>query len=63
MRRLLDDRRFCPPRDGLGSMPSCDGRFVAFGAQVNGLLFCLFHFLIIELIVYAIIYTVLLSMM
>eukprot|EP01041_Mallomonas_annulata_P004139 gene4139-8227_t len=32
-RRLLEDRRFCPPRDGLGSMPSCEGRFVTFGAQ------------------------------
>ena len=32
-RLLLEDTRFCPPRNGLSSMPSCDGRFVSFGCQ------------------------------
>jgi len=32
-RQLLEDTRFCSPRDGLTSMPSCEGKFVAFGAQ------------------------------
>eukprot|EP01041_Mallomonas_annulata_P001723 gene1723-3336_t len=32
-RQLLEDTRFCSPRDGLNSMPSCEGKFVSFGAQ------------------------------
>eukprot|EP01038_Epipyxis_sp_PR26KG_P008410 gene8410-11373_t len=31
--RLLEDVRFCPPRNGLTSMPSCEGRYIHFGAQ------------------------------
>lgn len=32
-RQLLEDTRFCAPRDGLNSMPSCEGKFVSFAAQ------------------------------
>jgi formiminoglutamase len=34
-RLLLEDTRFCSPRNGLSSMPSCDGKFVVFGCQGN----------------------------
>ena len=32
-RLLLEDTRFCPPRNGLSSMPSCDGKLLTFGCQ------------------------------
>lgn len=32
-RLLLEDTRFCPPRNGLSSMPSCEGKLVNFGCQ------------------------------
>jgi arginase family enzyme len=32
-RLLLEDTRFCPPRNGLSSMPSCDGKLLNFGCQ------------------------------
>ena len=42
-RALLEDIRFCPPRDGLDSRCSCDNRFVVFGAQVRSLHISLAH--------------------
>jgi hypothetical protein len=39
-RLLLNDARFCPPRDTSANAtgyyePNCDGRFVVYGAQVT----------------------------
>lgn len=33
--KLLDDVRFCPPRNGLNSVPTCEGRYIRFAAQVT----------------------------
>ncbi len=33
--RLLDDSRFCPLRSATATYPTCEGRFVLFGAQVS----------------------------